>query len=127
MKIPQKHVGQVLRAFKKNGYDKPLDVEFIMLGDATLKYRGKLHYEKIAGEATPDTEAAQGQEPEPVVLAYVRIEGDDIPKGSQIPRERLLTGSGVRAKIVCGDYASGYSLFYGVWEFLYEKVVFFFF
>src|SRR5262249_33267691 len=32
MKIPQKHVGQVLRAFKKNGYDKPLDVEFIMLG-----------------------------------------------------------------------------------------------
>ena len=37
------------------------------------------------------------------------------------------SGRGVRAKIVCGDYAAGYSLFYGVWEFLYEKVVFFFF
>ena len=44
-----------------------------------------------------------------------------------IPRDRLVTGSGVRAKIVCGEYAAGYSLFYGVWEFLYEKVVFFFF
>ena len=73
MKIPQKHVGQVLRGFKKGGYDKPLDVEFIMLGDATSKYRGKLDYEKIAGEATPDTDAAQGQEPEPVVLALLRF------------------------------------------------------
>ena len=47
------------------------------------------------------------------------------PSGA--PGYSTYTGSGVRAKIVCGDYASGYSLFYGVWEFLYEKVVFFFF
>ena len=39
----------------------------------------------------------------------------------------LLTSSGVKAKIYCGDHAAGYSLFYGVWEFLYEKVVFWFF
>jgi hypothetical protein len=32
----------------------------------------------------------------------------------------------VVAKVRCGDHAMGYSLFYGVWEFIYEKVVFFF-
>ena len=26
--------------------------------------------------------------------------------------------------IRCGDHSMGYSLFYGVWEFLYEHVVF---
>ena len=81
---------------------------------------------RIAGEAMPDQEQQTGDN-EPTVLAYVRIEGDDIKKGYRITHERLLTSSGVKAKIYCGDHAAGYSLFYGVWEFLYEKVVFWFF
>jgi hypothetical protein len=126
LKIPQKHIGQVLRAFERQGRDKPLDVDFILLGRTTILYKGKLEYGRIAGEATPDQEQQTGEN-EPTVLAYVRIEGKDIPAGYEIPRVRLLTSSGVRAKINCGDYRAGYSLFYGVWEFLYEKVVFWFF
>ena len=35
-------------------------------------------------------------------------------------------GTEVHGKIHCDDHAMGYSLFYGVFEFVYEKVVFFF-
>jgi len=28
--------------------------------------------------------------------------------------------------VKCGDHALGYALFHGVWEWFYEKVVFFF-
>jgi hypothetical protein len=37
-----------------------------------------------------------------------------------------VSGTDVRAKVRCGPHALGYALFYGVWEFFYEKVVFFF-
>ena len=33
---------------------------------------------------------------------------------------------GVGGWFRCGNRAMGYSLFYGVWEFIYEKIVFFF-
>ena len=65
-------------------------------------------------------------ESEPVVIATVRIEGPDIPAADRLPRELLLTGTEVHAKVRCGNHRMGYSLFYGVWEFLYEKVIFFF-
>ena len=55
------------------------------------------------------------------VSARVRIEGPGIAEADQIPRSLLLTGAEVRAKIRCGNHRMGYSLFYGVWEFLYEK------
>jgi len=32
-----------------------------------------------------------------------------------------VTDTEVHAKVRCGNRAMGYSLFYGVWEFLYEK------
>ena len=35
-------------------------------------------------------------------------------------------GAEVRVKIRCGDRALGYSLFHGVWEWFYEKVIFYF-
>ena len=43
-----------------------------------------------------------------------------------LPPELLLSGVEVHGKICCDDHPMGYSLFYGVFEFLYEKVVFFF-
>jgi hypothetical protein len=131
LKIPQKHIGQVYRAFEKKGRDKELDVDFILLGDTTVRYKGKLAFGRIAGQANPDTEqstsSSSSSENEPVVIAYVRLEGDDIPKAYQLSRQRMLTSSDVKAKIVCGDHAAGYSLFYGLYEFLYEKVVFYLF
>jgi hypothetical protein len=124
LKIPQKHIGQVLSAFGDDP-NKELDVDILLRSEPTKHYRGKLARNKIAGEANPSRD--DNNETEPVVLAWVRIDGSDIPESSQIPKDRRrVTGTEVHAKIRCGDHRLGYSLFYGVWEFFYEKVVFFF-
>ena len=44
----------------------------------------------------------------------------------RVPHELLLSGTEVHAKVRCGNHRLGYSLFYGVWEFFYEKVLFWF-
>jgi hypothetical protein len=126
LKIPQKHIGQVLYAFEHNGPDKDLDVDLILRSMPTKTYKAKLSRNRIGGEAMPSRD--DQNETEPVVTAYVRIEGDDIPKDKALPKDGnlLVTGTEVVAKIRCGDHAMGYSLFYGVWEFIYEKIVFFF-
>ncbi len=49
---------------------------------------------------------------------------DDIPLDMQILPSLLLTNSEVSTRIRCGNAAMGYSLFYGVWEFIYDKVIF---
>jgi hypothetical protein len=121
LKIPQKHVGQVLAAF---GDASELDVDLLLLTDPTRVYKGKLARNKIAGEANVHRE--EEDDAEPVVIARVRVEGDGIAPEDTIPRDRLLTGARVHAKIRCGSRALGYSLFYGAWEFFFEKVVFFF-
>jgi hypothetical protein len=122
LKLPEKHVGQILEAFERYGTDKELDVDILILSEPTKVYKGKLARNKIAGEATVRRD--EGDETDPVVLATVRIEGDDIAPEDRLPRELLLTGIEVHAKVRCGNRAMGYSLFYGVWEFLYEKVLF---
>jgi hypothetical protein len=131
LKIPQKHIGQVLAAY---GYadvdpDHPngsgeLWVDLLLSTSPTTTYRGKLSRANIAKEATPNRN--DNNEPEPVVIARVRVTGDDIPADAQLPTDLLLTGTEVRSRIRCGNHAMGYSLFYGVWEFVYEKIVFFF-
>jgi len=128
-KIPQKHIGQVLHAFEflseKEG--KPveeLDVDLIVRSDPTHTYHGKLNKSKIANQADPHKD--DNNEAEPVVLTWIRIEGNDIPESKRVPRDLMLAGTEVKVKVRCGDHRMGYSLFYGVWEFFYEKVVFFF-
>jgi len=123
VKIPQKHIGQVLRAFERD-HVETLDVDFLLRSDPTRVFKGKLSRDRIAGEANPNRD--DNNESEPVVLAYVRITGDDIPAEERLPRELLLSGTEIHSKVRCGSARMGYALFYGVWEFLYEKVVFFF-
>jgi hypothetical protein len=130
VRIPQKHIGQVLYAFdylsKREG--KPveeLDVDLIVRSDPTRTFRGKLNKNKIANQADPHKDD-NSNEAEPVVLAWVRIDGPGIPEDKRVPDRLMLTGTEVKAKVLCGDHKMGYSLFYGVWEFFYEKVVFFF-
>lgn len=122
-RIPQKHISQVMLAFERNG-GKPLDVDFLLRSDPTRTYRGKLDKEKIAHQADPNRDEKDESEPE--VLAFIRVEGDDIDKDYRLLRESLVSGTEVHAKIKCGKHRMGYALFYGVWEFFYEKVVFFF-
>ena len=128
LKIPQKHIGQVLQSFHGD-HNKELEVDFLLRSDPARKFKGKLRLDKIAGEALSNKE--DKDEAEPVVVAYVRIDNDDpdLPKidgASVLPPEMLLSGTEVHAKICCDSHPMGYSLFYGVFEFLYEKVVFFF-
>lgn len=124
LKIPQKHIGQVLRAFGDDP-NKLLDVDLSLASAPTYKFLGKLARDKIAGEASPNRE--DSSDAEPVVEAVVRIDGPDIDLSRQIPRNQFVTDTVVHANVRCGDHALGYSLFYGVWEFLYEKVIFFLF
>ncbi|GIW81811.1 MAG: hemolysin D [Gemmatales bacterium] len=124
LKIPQKHVGQVLSAFKPDDPRQQLDVDLLLLSEPTRSYRGKLSRAELGREAVPDPDPEAGAEP--VVIAFVRIEGDDIPTDLRVPRSKLVTGTEVHAKIRCGNHAMGYSLFYGLWEFIYEKIIYFF-
>ncbi len=133
LKIPQKHVGQVLWAFKQND-QQVLDVDILVRSEPTRVFKGKLDRLDLSGLAEPNKD--DNNESEPVVLAYVRLVGKDLPDGTKdIPdayslplqaKHLLVAGTEVHAKIRCGNHPMGYSLFYGVWEFFYEKVVFFF-
>ncbi len=123
LKIPQKHYGQVTEAFLREKVDE-LDVDLLVKSDPTHTYKGKLKRSALAGEAVSHKD--ENNESEPVVTARVRIAGMGIAESDQIPPELLLTGTEVKAKIRCGSRAMGYTLFYGVYEFVYEKVVFFF-
>jgi hypothetical protein len=124
LKIPQKHVGQVLQAFKPNDPRDELDVDLLLATHPTRVFKGKLARDKIGGEASPNRD--DPSDSEPVVLAWVRIDGPGIAEADRLPREYLDAGTEVHAKVRCRNHSLGYSLFYGVWEFFYEKVVFFF-
>jgi len=123
LKIPQKHIGQILYAFDWEKKEE-LDVDLLLASAPTQTFKGKLHRRKIAGEASPTKD--DPSETEPVVLATIRIDGNDIKDEDRLPRHLLVTGTEVHTKVRCGNRAMGYSLFYGMWEFFYEKIVFFF-
>jgi HlyD family secretion protein len=121
LRIPQKHMGQIVQAFRAS---PELDIDLLVLSAPTRTFKGKLLRTRLAGEANPNRESPT--DAEPVVLASVRIDGPDIPPEERIPPELFVAGTEVHAKVRCGNHALGYSLFYGVWEFFYERVVFFF-
>jgi hypothetical protein len=122
-RIPQKHISQVLRAYERNG-GEALEIDFLLKSDPTRTYRGKLYRDKIASEAVPNRDEKDESEPE--VIAYISIDDESIDPAYRLSRESLTSGTEVHAKVRCGKHRLGYALFYGVWEFLYEKVVFFF-
>src|SRR5262249_51012759 len=88
LKIPQKHIGQVLSAYDylTGPGGRPadeLDVDLILRNDPTRTFKGKLHRDRIGGEAREHRD--DNNEPEPVVFARIRIDGDDIPEHDQLP------------------------------------------
>jgi hypothetical protein len=125
LKIPQKHVGQVMSAFERLPAGSELDVDILLTSKIDQgMFKGKLARKNIAAEATPNRD--ENNEQEPVTVAWVRLSGKDIPEEYTLQAKDLIAGVEVRTRIRCGNRPMGYSLFYGVWEFLYEKVVFFF-
>jgi hypothetical protein len=132
MKIPQRNIGHIMKAFddekmhkveEKTGR-KYLDVDLLLTNDSDTKRSGRLYRDQVAAEAVPNRD--DHNESEPVVMAKVQINLADFPEGRMIPRSLFVTGQEVHARIRCGDHPMGYSLFHGVWEWFYEKVVFFF-
>jgi hypothetical protein len=119
LKIPQKGIGKVRKAFLALKANEELWVDLMPASAPTVTYKGKLARNKVSPEALPNKD--DNNEPEPVVLAWVRIDGNDIPKEYRMPRELLLTGTEVTAKVRCGEHAWGYTLFHPVWEFICEK------
>ena len=124
LRIPQKHISQVLKAYEGKQENAALDVDFLLLTDKTRTYRGKLYRKDIASEAIPNRDEKDESEPE--VIAYVSIDDPSIDPAYALSREALTSGTEIHGKVRCGKHRLGYALFYGVWEFLYEKVVFFF-
>ena len=53
LKIPQKHIGQILQAFKKDP-KKELDVDLLLMSESTQVFKGKLSRDKISGQANPN-------------------------------------------------------------------------
>lgn len=138
LKIPQRNIGQVLKGFSDPRYYKEhptektpdgkprryLDVDVLLASMPDQSFLGRLYQDELAAEAVPHKD--EHNENEPVVAAYVKLNLDDIPADLRVPESQFVTGLEVRTKIRCGEHALGYSLFHGVWEWFYEKVVFFF-
>jgi hypothetical protein len=99
-------------------------VDLLVTSTPTRTFKGILYRSKTSGEAVPNRD--DHNESAPVVIAYVSLDDPAIPEDQRVPRDLMVSGVDVRAKIRCGDHAMGYSLFYGLWEFFYEKIVFFF-
>jgi hypothetical protein len=130
LKIPQKHSGQVLKAFRDAALtDKDGDylwVDVLASSDPRpgAQGKGKLYHKDLAAENLPNRD--DQNESEPVMLALVRINTPDIPADEHLDPRLLVTDAEVHCRIIGADHSLGYSLFYGVWEFLYEKVIFWF-
>jgi hypothetical protein len=131
LKIPQRNVGQIMRAFNDASLHKTdatgrkyLDVDVLLSSMPDTRYLGRLYQDDLAAEAVPNKN--EHDENEPVVTAYIKLNLDDIPQEKRVPESQFVSGLEVRTRIRCGDHALGYSLFHGVWEWFYEKVVFFF-
>ncbi|MBO0700626.1 MAG: efflux RND transporter periplasmic adaptor subunit, partial [Zavarzinella sp.] len=130
LKIPQKHMGKLLRGFheaaEKDDLGEFLWVDVLPTSEPTPAFvgKGKLYRHELKGAAEPNRD--DQNEPEPVVFATVRINTPDIPAEYHLNPNLLVTDLEVKTRIRSGDHSMGYSLFYGVWEFLYEKVIFFF-
>jgi hypothetical protein len=135
MKIPQRNIGHVNKAFATDGRHKTepdpkgsgktvkyLPVDVLFGGFETQKFPGKMYESDVAIEAVPNKD--DHNETEPVIQAYVQVDLSSLSADEQKAFKKA--GAEVRANVICGDRALGYSLFHGVWEWFYEKVIFYF-
>ncbi|HEX4613825.1 MAG TPA: hypothetical protein VH092_36930 [Urbifossiella sp.] len=130
LKVPQRNVGQIMRAFTDPAMHKLdngrpyLDVDVLLRSMPDSRFLGRLYKDDVAAEAVPVKD--EHDENEPVVTAYVKLNLEDMPADVRIDEAQFVTGLEVSTRVRCGNHALGYSLFHGVWEWFYEKVVFFF-
>lgn len=131
LKIPQRNIGHVANALATPGRHnvdrdgkKYLDVDVLLTNSPDQSFPGRLYEEDMAREAIPNKD--DHNESEPIVQSYVRVNLDEFPPEKRIPRELFVAGVEAHTRVRCGNQPLGYSLFHGVWEWFYEKVIFFF-
>jgi hypothetical protein len=131
LKVPQRNIGHIRYALATDGAHKRdpagkpyLDVDVLLTSAPDTSFPGRLYAEDMALEAVPDR--GDHNQNEPIVQAYVRVNTEDVPADRHVPRELFVAGQEVHVKVRCGHHPAGYSLFHGVWEWFYEKVVFYF-
>ena len=90
-----------------------LEVDLLLTSQPQRTYKGRLHAGGLGGETTVKNNAV-------VLPARVRIADDDL--AAQLGS--MPVGVEVRAMVHCGDHAVGYVWFHGLWELLYEHVLF---
>lgn len=133
--VPQRNVGQILRAFADpnahftendpvKGKRQYLVVDVLLASQPDASYEGRLYRDEMGAEAIPNKN--DQDENEPVVPCYVKLNLPDIAESKWVPRDFFVTGLEVRTRVRCGKHALGYTLFHGVYEWFYEKVIFFF-
>lgn len=131
LKIPQRNIGHIARAFATDGLHKKdaankkyLDVDVLLTNRPDAKFPGRLYDEDMSKQAIPNRD--DHNESEPIIQAPVRVNLDEFGPDGQIPAELRVAGVEAHIRVRCGNHALGYSLFHGVWEWFYEKVIFFF-
>ena len=107
----------VLAGLRSAGVPEATIKKLVALKDR--KYEGRVYFLR---ELNKTLSAEERQTYEGRILDYACRA--DIPLNQQIPPNLLLSGVQVRTRIRCGNAPMGYSLFYGVYEFFYEKVIF---
>jgi hypothetical protein len=133
--IPQRNAGQIQKAFADpdahvtetgpgGATRKYLKVDVLLSSQSDTRYEGRMYLDEMAAEAVANKN--EHDENEPIVTAYVKLNVPGSDESKWIPRNHFVTGLEVRTRVRCGDHALGYTLFHGVWEWFYEKVVFFF-
>ncbi len=133
--IPQRNVGQILNAFANpdahfteddpvKGKRQYLVVDVLLASQPDASYEGRLYRDEMGAEAVPNKN--DQDENEPVVPCYVKLNLPGIDESKWVPRDFFVTGLEVRTRVRCGKHALGYTLFHGVYEWFYEKVIFFF-
>jgi hypothetical protein len=122
LKIPQKHIGRLLTSFDAGNPDDELEVDLKLLSSPMRTYKGKLSRRKIGSQAISNRDDMGSSEP--VIVASVRIDGPGIAECDRIPADLLVSGTEVHTRARCGNYALGYCLFHGLWEFFKENVWF---
>ena len=129
LKLPQRNIGHVARAFATDDLHKRdesgrkyLDVDVLLGSQTDRSFPGRLYEEDLAKEAVPNRD--DHNEQEPIMLAYVRVNMEEFGPAGQIPENLRVPGVEARTRIRCGKHSLGFSLFHGVWEWFYEKVVF---
>ncbi|QEL18190.1 efflux RND transporter periplasmic adaptor subunit [Limnoglobus roseus] len=131
VKVPQRNLGHILKAFADKGMHqvddkgkKYLDVDLLVTSESDTKYYGRLYEDELARDVIPNRD--DHNESEPISIGFVKIDVAQIPENRRVPRTLFASGQEVHIRIRCGEHALGYSLFHGVWEWFYEKVIFFF-